>query len=388
MICMQTVNARIDTRVDRIARSIQKTPQKRSIEVDRDPVEPVAKIVILKPHGYPLSSMFEEYPQIEDVDVFEKYARKQWKGFVASKGDYLFDHRMYPDFAYKVLDVEPPESVIDMQTTIIVNEEEKATFTPEIRANVTFDDVVGQENARRKCKLIERFLEEPERFGKWAPRNVLFHGPSGTGKTMLAKALANKTGVILIPIKATQLIGEFVGEGSRQIHQLYERAAEMQPCIIFIDELDAIALDRRYQELRGDVIEIVNALLAEMDGVDERSGVCTIGATNRITSLDPGVRSRFEEEIEFTVPDEDERYRILEKNISTFPLPAKKIDIAEIAKLTKGLSGRDIVEKVLKGALHKAIIEDMEEVTQEQFREMIETLRKKEDTVALNRLYI
>lgn len=332
--------------------------------------------------------MLDEYPEIEDSEIFEHYARKQWKGFVARKGEFLFDHRMYPDFAYKVLDVEPPESAIGMETTIIVNEDEKIPVTPEFATRVTFEDVIGQKNARQKCKLIERFLEEPERFGKWAPRNVLFFGPSGTGKTMLAKALANKTDVPLLPIKATQLIGEFVGEGARQIHQLYDRAEEMQPCIIFIDELDAIALDRKYQELRGDVAEIVNALLTEMDGIIEREGVCTIGATNLVDSLDAAVRSRFEEEIEFILPDEQDRYTIIEQNINTFPLPARNIDLQRIAKLTAGLSGRDIVEKVLKNALHQAIIYDREEVGQELFENAISRLVKKEDTGTLNRLYI
>ncbi|NYT19342.1 MAG: AAA family ATPase, partial [Methanosarcinales archaeon] len=194
--------------------------------------------------------------------------------------------------------------------------------------------------------------------------------------------------VPLLPIKATQLIGEFVGGGARQIHQLYDRAEEMQPCIIFIDEMDAIALDRKYQELRGDVAEIVNALLTEMDGIVERQGVCTIGATNRIDSLDSAVRSRFEEEIEFILPDEQDRHTIIEQNISTFPLPARDIDLKKIAKLTAGLSGRDIVEKVLKNALHQAIIDDREEVGQDLFDNVISKLLKKEDSGTLNRLYI
>nr|WP_135604068.1 AAA family ATPase [Methanococcoides sp. NM1] len=371
-----------------MVRSAQKTTLKRNREENIEPSDSTADIVILKPQGYPLSSMLDEYPEIENPDIFEHYARKQWKGFLARKGEYLFDHRMYPDFAYKILDVEPPESVIGMETTIVVNEDEKIPITPEFATRITFEDVIGQTTARRKCKLIERFLEEPDRFGKWAPRNVLFFGPSGTGKTMLAKALANKTEVPLLPIKATQLIGEFVGEGARQIHQLYDRAEEMQPCIIFIDELDAIALDRKFQELRGDVAEIVNALLTEMDGIVERKGVCTIGATNRIDSLDSAVRSRFEEEIEFMLPDEQDRHRIIEQNISTFPLPARDIDLQRIAKLTAGLSGRDIVEKVLKNALHQAIIDDREEVGQELFENAISKLVKKEDTGALNRLYI
>src|SRR6056297_1517106 len=105
-------------RVDKIVRSAQKTTQKRNREENIDPSDSTADIVILKPKGYPLSSMLDEYPEIENPEIFEQYARKQWKGFVARKGEYLFDHRMYPDFAYKVIDVEPPESVIGTETII------------------------------------------------------------------------------------------------------------------------------------------------------------------------------------------------------------------------------------------------------------------------------
>ena len=320
--------------------------------------------------------------------MFEHYARQQWNGYIARKDEYLFDHRMYPDFAYKVIDVEPPESTIGLQTSIIVQEMDNGASDLEFTSDVCIDDVVGQDAARRKCRLIERFLEKPEKFGKWAPKNVLFFGPSGTGKTMLAKALANKTDVPIIPVKATQLIGEYVGDGARQIHQLFDHAEEMAPCIIFIDELDAIALDRRYQELRGDVAEIVNALLTEMDGISERLGVCTIGATNRPETLDPAVRSRFEEEIEFVLPNEDERRRILESNIKTIPLPVEDIDLSKLVKLTAGLSGRDIVEKVLKTALHQAIIDDKDKIIGQHFEDVASKIQKNNSLDVVNRMYI
>jgi AAA family ATPase len=336
-----------------------------------------------------MTSVLDEYPEITDPGVFEHYAREQWKGYTAKKGDYLFDNRMFPDFAYKVTDVEPPGSVIGQNTHIIVNETiVSSTPTVEFRSDVTFDDVIGQQSARKKCKLIERFLEAPEKFGKWAPRNVLFFGPSGTGKTMLAKALANKAHVPILPVKATELIGEFVGEGARQIHQLYDRAQEMAPCIIFIDELDAIALDRRHQELRGDVAEIVNALLTEMDGIVERVGVCTIGATNRTDTIDPAVRSRFEEEIEFTLPDEKERLAILKSNVKTFPVPVKDLDLSAIAKMTEGLSGRDLVSKVLKTALHNVIIDDREYVIQDDLYASVKKLKNIPASPSADRMYI
>ncbi len=348
-----------------------------------------SELLILKPEGYPLSGMMEEYPVIENRDVFEFYAREQWNGHIARKGDYLFDRRMFPDFAYRIIEVEPAESIIGNSTSIIVTEEKNGfPSTLEIKGSIKFEDVIGQEIAKQKCRLIERFLEDPERFGKWAPRNILFFGPSGTGKTMLAKALANKTDVLIIPVKATQLIGEYVGDGARQIHQLYDRAEEMAPCIIFIDELDAIALDRKFQELRGDVSEIVNALLTEMDGIMEREGVCTICSTNRIYSLDSAVRSRFEEEIEFVLPGEEEALRIFESNMKTFPLQVENCNFQALAKKTKGLSGRDIVEKVLKSALHQAIIEDREIVTCKDFENVLAKLGKKEFPKDPSELYV
>jgi AAA family ATPase len=314
-----------------------------------------AKYVLLRPAGYPLKSLFQEHPVVSDPRLFELYAREQWFGETVKSGCYLFDRRLYPDFAFKAVKVYPGTSIVGSDTVIEVEPQAEPN---KAEHDVRFDDVVGQEMAKRKVKIIEKFLTDPERFGKWAPRNILFYGVSGTGKTMIAKALSREAKVPMLPVKATTLIGEFVGEGARQIHSLYEKAEQLAPCIIFIDELDAIALDRRYQDLRGDVSEIVNSLLTEMDGIVNRRGVCTIAATNKIEFIDSSIRSRFEEEIEFKIPGYAERLAILEKNSLTIPVEMEGIDWREIAKLTEGFSGRDLVEKVLKSALHHAIMEE------------------------------
>lgn len=338
-------------------KSIQRVGRKNKTKRQVPETPSGARFVVIRPAGFPLKSVFHDYPEVSEIDVFEFYARLQWGGVVAKRGDYLFDKRMFPDFAFEIVDAEPDNSVIGDATLFLVDDYN--TIVPELSSDTKFDEIIGQNHAKQKCRLIERFLESPEKFGRWAPRNVLFYGPSGTGKTMMAKALSNETKAPLLPVKATRLIGDFVGDGSRQIHNLYEHAEELQPCIVFIDELDAIALDRRFQELRGDVVEVVNALLTEMDGIMERKGVCTIAATNRIESLDPAVRNRFEEEIEFKLPSAEERLAILMANAATFP---QKIDAdvkwEAVAKQTAGFSGRDLVEKVLKAALHSAIIED------------------------------
>ncbi|HEY9206476.1 MAG TPA: AAA family ATPase [Candidatus Methanoperedens sp.] len=339
-----------------------------------------ARTVIVKPAGYPLKGMFHEYPEPSELDVFEFYAREQWNGFIVKKGDYLFDRRMFPDFAFKVIDVEPENSEIGKNTKFVVEDYDSDFFAQEMKSTVTFRDIIGQEKAKQKCKIIKRYLSNPLKFGKWAPRNILFHGPSGTGKTMMAKALSNTTKVPLLPIKGTRLIGEFVGDGARQIHQLYEKAQELSPCIIFIDEFDAIALNRSFQEIRGDVSEIVNALLTEMDGIDEHDGICTIAATNMLLTLDPAVRSRFEEEIEFTLPTVEERFEILKFYTKSFPVKlAKDVNLEMFAKQTSSFSGRDIVEKLLKNALHKAILSGGK-VTKSHFESSLaEALGKKSE---------
>jgi AAA family ATPase len=340
-------------------RSLQRVNKKTSVKTQKERTESGALFVSLKPAGYPLRSSLHEYPEVFENNVFEFYAREQWNGLVVQSGEYLFDRRMFPDFAFKVVNVMPEGSVIGQSTVFLIEDVNNDEVVPEPSNDITFDDVIGQDGAKLKCKLIMKFLDDPEQFGKWAPRNVLFYGPSGTGKTMLAKALASATDVPILPIKATQLIGEFVGDGARQLHQLYDRAEDLQPCIIFIDELDAIALDRHFQELRGDVVEIVNSLLTEMDGIEVREGICTIAATNRIESLDPAVRSRFEEEINFVLPDLKERQAILLSNIATFPVELEDdVDLKVLAEKTEGFSGRDLVEKILKSALHAAILED------------------------------
>ncbi len=338
-------------------RAKQRVTNKKGTKYESGSKNSGAKTVTVKPAGYPLKGMFHEYPEPSELDVFEFYAREQWSGFIVKKGDYLFDRRMFPDFAFKVIDADPDESEIGKNTKFIVEDYEIDFFVPELKNEVSFKNIIGQEKAKKKCKLIESFLEKPEKFGKWVPKNILFHGPAGTGKTMMAKALASASDVPFLPVRATKLIGEYVGDGARQIHQLFEKADEMAPCIIFIDEFDAIALNRNYQEIRGDVSEIVNALLTELDGIDEHEGICTIAATNMLYTLDSAIRSRFEEEIEFTLPNLAERREILEFYAKTFPKKlGKDVNFDALAELTQGFSGRDLVEKLLKNALHKAIL--------------------------------
>ncbi len=327
------------------------------------------KYLILKPLGYPLKASYNEHPVIDNPKVFERYAKDQWKGELVSKGKMLFDIRMFPDFAFEVVNAEPESGVVGEPTMIVVETPSKP-FETELVKDVTLEDVVGQEEAKKKGKIILEFLKNPDKFGRWAPKNELFHGPPGTGKTMTAKALSNEASVPFLSIKSTKLMGDHVGDGARKIHELYDRARQYSPCIVFIDEFDAIALDRSYQELRGDVSEVVNALLTELDGIQKNDSICTIAATNRIDLLDSSIRSRFEEEIEFRFPDYQERKEILKKNFQDFPVQVNA-NLEIVSRNTENFSGRDLVEKVIKSALHKAIANEKDSIDTDDLVEFV-----------------
>ena len=325
---------------------------------------PFAESVVLKPVGYPFDfAMMENNLEIIDKTLFEEYAREQWLGLVVKENSYLFDQKIIPDYGFQIVSVSPNNSIIAENTEIklLDIEERNLDTVKRIKTNVKISDIVGQENAKNKTKVLIKYLEEPDKFGEWAPKNILFYGFPGTGKTMLVKALANELNVPLYLIKATSLIGEHVGDSASKIQELFEKAQKTAPSIIFIDEIDAIALHISFQSLRGDVAEIVNSLLTEMDGINDNKSVVTIGATNNPNSIDYAVRSRFEEEIEFVLPDDNERKAIFENNLKTFPLKYD-LNIEKLVKISKNMSGRDIKEKILKTALHHAISHDKETV--------------------------
>jgi len=331
------------------------------------------RYLILRPLGYPLKASYHEYPRVDNPKVFDVYAKEQWKGEFVTKGKLLFDIRMFPDFAFEVVEAEPASGYISDSTIILVESESRVIET-EIVRDISLSDVVGQEEAKKKVKVILEFLKNPEKFGKWAPKNVLFYGPPGTGKTMMAKALSNEAKTPFLSVKSTKLIGEHVGDGARKVHELYEGARQLAPCIVFLDEFDAIALDRSYQDLRGDVSEIVNALLTELDGIQSNEGICTIAATNRLELLDSSIRSRFEEEIEFKLPSYEERLEILRRNLSELPL---RVDaqLEVVASAAEGFSGRDLVEKVIKSSLHRAIAEGRDRIVTEDLLSAAEKVR-------------
>jgi AAA family ATPase len=190
---------------------------------------------------------------------------------------------------------------------------------------------------------------------------------------MMAKAVANETKHNMLLIKASDLLGVYVGDGARKIRNLYAEARKSAPTIVFIDELDAIGLKRNYQSIRGDVVELVSALLGEMDGIEKNRGVVTIGATNQPKILDSAILSRFEELIEFKLPNAEERLEILRSYSDTSPIEFHNIQWEEITQKTQGWSGRDLKEKIIKNSIHYAILNEQSSLSQ---LDVLKILRK------------
>ncbi len=341
---------------------------------------PIIKELHLKPVGYPIRAIGDGNSSLirsDDPELFEVYAREQWSGYIVSKGTFLFDQFLYPDFAFKVISLivegNYSKGKISTETHISLKQEIKPLKVE--YPKVFFKEVIGNRDAKDKCKIIMKYLKNPEKFNEWIPKNILFYGPPGTGKTMMARALACETDVPILLTKATELIGLHVGDGARRIHQLYSLAKDTSPSIIFIDELDAIALDRKYQSIRGDVSEVVNALLSELDGLSTKKGIVTICATNAPSLLDSAVRNRFEEEIPFNLPTYQERLDILKLYSKKTPVQITA-DLLKIAKETKDFSGRELKDKLLKGVIHLAILREEQEINSNLFEEILSRIQK------------
>jgi len=339
--------------------STKKATRRRGLEV------PGAIVLTLKEVGYPFRLRGDPKPdrlEIDNDELFIDYAREQWMGSIVSTGMYLFDRYVMPDFAFQVVQVEPEDSIVTKSTQIRL--QPAADLTERTRGTTSLDDVIGHESVKRKCMLVLKYLSDPKRFGEWAPRAILFYGSPGTGKTMTARALADQANAKILLAKASDLIGVHVGDGGRRISALFEDARQSAPSIVFIDELDAIGLARSFQSIRGDVSEVVTALLAEMDRTTEDLGVVVIGATNAPVLIDPALRSRFDTIFEFGLPTFEERVRILQLYVGRLPIPFE-MDLQKLAARTDGLSGRDLRDRILKESLHTAIAEEKQSITEE-----------------------
>lgn len=226
----------------------------------------------------------------------------------------------------------------------------------------TFGDVAGADDAVDELQEIKDFLEDPTRYhelGAKIPRGVLLYGPPGTGKTLLARAVAGEAGVPFYSISGSDFVEMFVGVGASRVRDLFKQARENSPCIIFVDEIDAVGRQRGSGIGGGhdEREQTLNQLLVEMDGFGDREGVILIAATNRPDILDPALLrpGRFDRQIPVTAPDLAGREAILKVHSKGKPL-AEDVDLKGLAKRTAGMSGADLANVLNEAALLTARI--------------------------------
>ncbi|CUS97838.1 cell division protease FtsH [Candidatus Kryptobacter tengchongensis] len=239
---------------------------------------------------------------------------------------------------------------------------------------VTFNDVAGVDEAKEELKEIIEFLKDPRKFqrlGGKIPKGVLLLGPPGTGKTLLAKAVAGEAGVPFLSISGAEFVEMFVGVGASRVRDLFEQAKKLAPCIVFIDEIDAVGRHRGAGLGGGhdEREQTLNQLLVEMDGFEENSGIIVIAATNRPDILDPALLrpGRFDRQIVVDRPDVKGRLEILKVHTRRLPL-APDVNLEIIAKSTPGFSGADLANLVNEAAL-LAARKNHDLVTMQDFEE-------------------
>ena len=234
----------------------------------------------------------------------------------------------------------------------------KAKLLNETHGRVTFEDVAGIEEAKEELEEIVEFLQDPmkfERLGGKIPKGALLVGPPGTGKTLLARAIAGEANVPFFTISGSDFVEMFVGVGASRVRDMFEQAKKNAPCIIFIDEIDAVGRHRGAGLGGGndEREQTLNQLLVEMDGFESNEGVILVAATNRPDVLDPALLrpGRFDRQVVVPIPDISGREKILKVHIKKTPKLAADVEIRVIARGTPGFSGADLANLVNEAAL-------------------------------------
>jgi cell division protease FtsH len=253
----------------------------------------------------------------------------------------------------------------------------KAKIYVETETKVTFEHVAGVDEAEEEVKEVVEFLREPERFrslGGRIPKGVLLVGPPGTGKTLLARAVAGESGVPFYSMSGSDFVEMFVGVGAARVRDLFQQAKEHAPCIVFIDELDALGKARGMNPMGGhdEREQTLNQLLVEMDGFDANNGVIIMAATNRPETLDMALLrpGRFDRQIVVDRPDINGREMILTIHADEIKLD-ETVDLRKLAASTPGMVGADLANVMNEAAL-LAARQDHESVTQADLSEAVE----------------
>jgi cell division protease FtsH len=253
----------------------------------------------------------------------------------------------------------------------------KAKIYMQDEVGITFEDVAGVDEARQELVEVIDFLKTPERFtaiGGKVPRGILLVGPPGTGKTLLAKAVAGESGVPFFSMSGSEFVEMFVGLGAARVRDLFTQAKQKAPCIIFIDELDALGKARGLGNMGGhdEREQTLNQLLVEMDGFDAQVGVILMAATNRPEILDPALLrpGRFDRQVLVDRPDKTGREAILKVHLKNVQV-VEELNVEQIAAMTPGMVGADLANLVNEAAL-LAVRRGKQKVGMAEFQEAVE----------------
>ena len=252
--------------------------------------------------------------------------------------------------------------------------------------NVTWNDIGGLESTKQELQeAVEWPLKYPdnfEKFGVRPPKGVLLYGSPGTGKTLLAKAVANESDANFIAVKGPELLSKWVGESEKGVREVFRKARQTAPTVIFFDEIDSIASTRSGSDSDSGVTKrVVNQLLTEIDGLEELQDVSVIAATNRVDIIDPALvrPGRFDRHIKVEEPDEEARIAIYKVHTKNMPL-ADDVNLEKLAKISKGYVGADI-EAICREAVMLTLREDLnaENVSMKSFKEAMEKVKPKSE---------
>ncbi len=293
--------------------------------------------------------------------------------------------RTLPDIDWEADEIIPAEVLSKLKVKMVDFYQALSEIQPSAlrevfveRPNVRWADIGGLEKAKQEIQeAVELPLEHPEMFEKMGirpVRGILLYGPPGTGKTLLAKAAATESKANFIAVNGPAVLSKWVGESEKIVRDLFRKARQAAPCVLFIDELDAIASKRGSGELSKVTERVVDTLLTEMDGLVGLKNVVVIGATNRLDMIDDALlrAGRFDKQIEISAPDEKARLEILK--IHTKRMPVEGVSLEELAKKTEGYSGADI-ENLCREAGMMAIREGKTKVTKEHFEKALKTIK-------------
>ncbi|MCP2505663.1 MAG: CDC48 family AAA ATPase [Nitrosopumilus sp.] len=354
-------------------------------------------------------------PLADDVDMSKMAAVSH--GYVGADLEYLCKEaamkclrRLLP-----VLDLQEEKLSTETLDKLIVNHDDFTKALIEVtpsgmrevfieNPDVSWEEVGGLEDVKRELQeAVEWPMKYPglyDKLGHKMPRGILLHGPSGTGKTLLAKAVATQSEANFISVRGPELLSKWVGESERGIREIFKRARQSAPCVVFFDEIDSIAPIRGAGGENAVTERVVSQLLTELDGMENMHGVIVLAATNRADMIDPALLrpGRFDKIIQIPLPDKESRKSILKLNAEKIPTVTeasdpKHIDFEKLSELTDGLSGADtasIANTAVSLVIHEFLdkqpdVKDIEKtnidakVTMKHFEEAVKKVREQKD---------